>query len=423
MNSIDGRAAATPQPGLEYPIVYTVVTWVRILTVVGALVFGPGWTYMSIRPPYAHGQVVFNPILMGIDALMIAGLVYGLAWAFTARITLYADRFEQSKPLIRRALGLNDITGRRYTTGRGAGYPMIVPKTGVAFSIDTTSYGLDERFNRWFMQLPDVEKIERDKNTERIRGDAALGATPAERIAADAARKQNLIAAGGLLAAASFALFLISITSREYFAGFFIANALLPWMAFFLMAFYRDQVAGPDGGKLMFLPLAVIVPVLSLGGLATENARLIDPTAVIAWGLAVGVILLLAGRSFLAAQSKTGPNLRGSIVLMLIFLPFAWVYAGGTIALANRTMDGAPPEIVPTKVIGKYVQRGKSSTHYYVRVAGSARLEDGTSIRVGGNQYSQTNKGDVVCVAVHPGRLGFPWMEPMNCSSEQGSSG
>lgn len=59
-----------------------------------------------------------------------------------AQITLYADRFEQRKSFISRVLHISDITGRRYRSG----YPVIVPKSGIPFSIDSTSYGLDRRF-------------------------------------------------------------------------------------------------------------------------------------------------------------------------------------------------------------------------------------------------------------------------------------
>ena len=157
MHPIDETAAAVRRPDLEYPIVYNVVTWIRILTVTAALVIGPGWTYMTLYPTYAHGRMVFNPILVSADIMMMAGLAYGIAWAFTARITLYADRFEQRKPFIHRVLELDDIAGRRYTRSPGAGYPVIVPKSGRVFSIDSTSYGLDERFRRWLEKLPDLK--------------------------------------------------------------------------------------------------------------------------------------------------------------------------------------------------------------------------------------------------------------------------
>lgn len=157
MSSNDGAAAVEGWPDPDYPIVYTVVPWVRAVTVLGALVAGCLGTYTAFHPPYAHGRIVFNPILASVDVILLAGLAYGVAWALTARITLHADRFEQRKPFIHRVLGLGDIAGRRYTTGRGEGYPVIVPKQGMAFSIDSTSYGLDERFRRWFIRLPNLQ--------------------------------------------------------------------------------------------------------------------------------------------------------------------------------------------------------------------------------------------------------------------------
>ena len=157
MSFVDEKAVVAGQSGLEYPVVYRVVPWVRILVVLGALIFGLAWTHMTFSPPHVHGKAVIKSILVGVDALLIAGLAYGVAWALTAKITLHADRFEQRKPFIRRVLRTDDILGRRYTKGRGAGYPVIVPKSGAAFSIDSTSYGLDGRFNHWFDQFPDLD--------------------------------------------------------------------------------------------------------------------------------------------------------------------------------------------------------------------------------------------------------------------------
>jgi len=406
---------ATPQQDIRYPVVYNVVAWVRVLMVVMGLAFSSAWTYMSLRPPYAHGETVFNPVLLGIDVLIIAGFAYGIAWAFTARISLYADRFEQDKPFVHRMLELNNMAGRRYTAGRGSGYPVIVPKTGRPFSIDKTSYGLDERFNRWFQQIPDLQKIERDQHLERIRNDTVLGATPDERIAANTARRKNFVLIGVLLAIASFLLFLTVSRSHEHLAAFLASAAILPWATLFLAIFYRDQTAGPDGKSFIFLPLSIILPALAVGVAAIDNARLMHPKGIFIWGLAMGIALMLAGRSLLAALSKPNSKSRDLNVLMVLYLPFAFIYASGTLALANRTMDSLPAQIVSTEVVGKYVQHGKSSTNYYLQLENSAVLGTGPSIRVERGQYAQAIKGKAICVAVHPGRLSFPWMEAISC--------
>jgi hypothetical protein len=140
----------------DYPIVYKVVPWVRALTALAALAFTVDMSYQVLMLSRTQGVIAVNPFPASICVLMAALLAYAVVWAFTARITLYAGRFEQRKPFIERKLQLCDITGRRYTKGPGAGYPVIVPKGTMSFSIDTTSYGLDERFNRWFLNLKDL---------------------------------------------------------------------------------------------------------------------------------------------------------------------------------------------------------------------------------------------------------------------------
>jgi tetratricopeptide (TPR) repeat protein len=221
MSTVEERTRASSQVDLEYPIVYNVVTWVRVLAVLGGLGFGLAWNYMTFCPPYAHGQIVFNPALVCVDVLMMAGLAYGIAWAFTARITLYGDRFEQRKPFLRRSIRINDIAGRRYTTGRGAGYPVIVPKHGVSFSMDSTSYGLDERFNRWFTSLPDLQEMQQEEVLERVRNDVSLGPTPEARIEANAVKTRNRAIMGRALSVAALALVGFSIRNHEYLSGMF----------------------------------------------------------------------------------------------------------------------------------------------------------------------------------------------------------
>lgn len=158
MNPMDEQASSSDQSGNGYPMVYRVVTWARITTVIAWLFIGPGLTYGTIfyPPPHAGGE--FYATFAGIDVTLLAGTVYAITWAFTARIILYENRFEQRKPFIHRVLDIGDIKGRRLTTGRGAGHPVIVPMPGkgISFSMDETAYGFDERFYRWFNRLPDL---------------------------------------------------------------------------------------------------------------------------------------------------------------------------------------------------------------------------------------------------------------------------
>jgi len=144
------------QSGNGYPVVYKVVPLARASIVAVTIAFIVGMSYQVLRQLGAQGSIAIDPFLTSICVFLAALLAYLVVWAFTARITLYADRFEQRKPFIQRTLHLSEIAGRRYTKGPGSGYPMIVPKDTMSFSIDTTSYGLDERFNRWFLNLKNL---------------------------------------------------------------------------------------------------------------------------------------------------------------------------------------------------------------------------------------------------------------------------
>lgn len=410
------RSTVATPPELKYPLVYKVTAWARVLTVLVALVLGPVWIHLSIYPPYGHGALVLDSFALGSGLPVAAFLVYGIAWALTARITVHADRFEQHKPFVHRVLALNEIAGRRYTTGRAPGYPVIVLKSGSSFSIDKNAYALDERFNQWFVQLPDLQQLEREQERERIRNDPRLGATVEERVAAHAARRLSFGVMGGVLAAVSSALFVFAMIDRDYLVVSLVLNAILPWASLLVMAFYMDQMAGPDSEAFVFFPFVIVVPVLSLGMVAFNSACLIEPRAALVWGWVLGVALWLAGRMLLGMLSRIELRLHGSILPTLAFLPLAWGYASATLALANRTLDAGSPHLVQTTVTGKYAQHGKRTWSYYVRVAGLVSPGSDTSIRVDDDQYEQLRDGDAFCVTVHPGRFGFPWMETVSCS-------
>jgi hypothetical protein len=411
MGISEPKSAVEPSMVQSYPVAYKVVTWVRIVTVTVALAFGFAWTYLMFHPGYAHGELVFNPTLIGFDALVIAAAFYSIAWALTAQITLYADRFEQRKPFINRVLRITDIAGRRYRSG----YFVIVPKSGTPVPIDKTSYGLDRTFEQWFLRLPDLQKIAAEKNLERIRNDASLGATPGERIAADGARKQRFGLIGGCLAVASFVLFYACMLTHDHLAVLAGISAFLPWAALLLIRIYKDQVAGPDSGKAGFIVLPFFMPVGALGMLAVQNAALLDPKGVIAYGFVVGAVLLFV---LFRALHQPDSSARQKLVLVLVFLPFIWLYSGSLLALGNRLLDGGPYQVIPTTVLGKHMQRGKSGRTYYLEISGWNGMPEGARIRVEGYQYIEVNKGDALCMALYPGRFGFRWMKGINCAGQ-----
>lgn len=137
----------------SYPITYRVRPWIRLL----AAGFAVALACLLLALLTGSFHVDRSGLAFGLFAFAAAFAVYGVAWAFTACITIRADCFEQRKPFVHRALTVTEIEGRRYTRAPGAGYPVIVPKTGAPFSIDSVSYGLDRRFDRWFLRLKDLD--------------------------------------------------------------------------------------------------------------------------------------------------------------------------------------------------------------------------------------------------------------------------
>lgn len=161
----DEKAAAARQLHLDYPITYSVLPGFRAFYVAGALFLGPGLTYLIFR--ILHGQLTSDPLAVGFCSLSMVGCTYLVAWAFGARITLYADRFEVRGPLHHRVHKIGDIIGRRYALGKDGRpvnpYLVTKPKFSLQFDIDWRTYNVDERFVQWFLQFPDLDKARQEK--------------------------------------------------------------------------------------------------------------------------------------------------------------------------------------------------------------------------------------------------------------------
>jgi len=143
----------TGEQGDSYTAVYKVRLWVRACVVGMAIV--PASLLFAAITGTMHTKS--DGLAYSLIAFATAFAVYGLVWALTAKITICMDRFEQRKPFVHRVLPVTGIAGRRYTKAPGWGYPVIVPKAGRPFSIDSVSYGLDRRFDKWFLRLKDLD--------------------------------------------------------------------------------------------------------------------------------------------------------------------------------------------------------------------------------------------------------------------------
>ena len=147
---------------MSYPIVYRVTTLSRI----GLIFFGIffctgafGLVFRCIENPFRNAQI--NLIFCVLAIGLIAVGVYQICSATYASLTLWVDAVEIRKPLGARKYRLDEIAGRRRTTGPGGRYPVIVTKGGRSISLDSAALGLDRRFWDWFNELPDVSTSSR----------------------------------------------------------------------------------------------------------------------------------------------------------------------------------------------------------------------------------------------------------------------
>lgn len=407
----EGTAWGGQYSATRYPIVYRVVTWVRVASLLVALLMAGGFGAMAFQPLLAGPNVPLNSVWVCADVCLTLLMLYLVWWALTAQIALREDAIEQYKPLFRRVFRVDDIKGRRYTTK--GNYPMIFPRSGAAFSIDSTSYGLDSRFDEWFAKLPDLKQIEAKEDIERVRNDPTLGSTPTERIAEDARRRKTFVTAGGCLTVVSMIVFFAGMMFPGVSMPVILVAAVVPWCAVALGRMYKDQWFRSNGNNAAVAVLPMMMPIFTLMLLAINSSGLLHSNGVIVWGMAVGLPLWLAAISLFA---KPSASIQQALAAPLIFLPFAWLYGGSLLALGNRMFDQVPPQVFQTEVVGKYLVRGKGGPSHYLELAGWGPETQGTNLRVDSARYFEAKHGDVVCMGLHPGKFGFPWMHSIACT-------
>ena len=104
----EGTVRGGQYSATRYPIVYRVVTWVRIASIVVALFIAGGFSAMAFQPLLAAPNVPLSPVLVCIDVCLTSLMLYLVWWAFTAQIVLREDAIEQSKPFFRRVLRVSE---------------------------------------------------------------------------------------------------------------------------------------------------------------------------------------------------------------------------------------------------------------------------------------------------------------------------
>lgn len=395
----------------RYPLVYRVTFASRIAAVTLCVIFGVGGSMLlGFTVLQWSENIVANLFLGFLAATLTLGSIGGLVYAFRARITIGRDAIELRR--LFRTIRLNrcDILGRRYNVGRGGTkYPVLVLRHGASLVLQPDDFGLDGWFDAWFLALPDLDAADRTAALDAVAKDASLGATVRERLdRLAAARRLSKIL--NLLALAMGAWALVFPRPYQWAVA---ALALLPWVAAGMLwsrpnLYQVDFRPGDVKAPLFGLILA---PVAVLGMRALLDVTLIDLKALCVWGMVAGLATFLA--LVAAPHGETGPSSQRK-ALALILLPFFLAYGISLVALVDTAWDEASPVLYKATITGKYVHRGKSRS-YYLELSPWNPGIDENEIRVPGHYYYSVEKGDAICVRLHPGVFGLRWVGVGGC--------
>lgn len=190
--------------------------------------------------------------------------------------------------------------------------------------------------------------------------------------------------------------------------------AVVPWVALAGMWRLRSvQGAHARNGPSEILAVPVLLPGLALTARALMDVaplRVLDAAVpiLVAWAAFVG-----------ACAAVTSRRERGSEHLVgALFLGVFW--AVGVTLVVNAWSDDAAPTRYETRVARRYISDGKHHPRVLV-LAPWGPLRAADERVVADDLYNATPEGSRVCVELHPGALGTPWVRYryQPCSASQ----
>ncbi|AIF46320.1 hypothetical protein [Dyella japonica] len=411
MSDVQGVLGKDWHRDIRYPLVFTVTRGQKIACWLLGVLFGSmgvGVLFLTGQGRMERGGAFLTGAI-GLCLLYVP--IYCALYASRARVTLEANAIEVRKAFSRRRVETRDIRGRRMMQGRGGIYPVIVPKAGTALRLEGSIFGLDDRFKAWFNALPDLDGQERTETLAEVSRDASLGASPQERMA----KLEKAKTLGKGLGAAATALAFWGFFYPQPYGLVIAAAALVPWVAVLLLWVRPSlfQLDGRPGDVKPNLAALVLMPPLMLAMRAIRDLTVVDLGHLFLWGAVLAAPLYLA--LLLAPQSGSTP-MRGRVALRLLLVPFVVAYGVGLLALTDAMWDHARPEVVETTITGKDVSRGRSTTYYVHLAPWSTNIHE-DRIAVTRAYYESAQKGDSVCIRLHPGKFNLRWMQLGGCST------
>ncbi|HET6554077.1 MAG TPA: hypothetical protein VFG49_11125 [Dyella sp.] len=409
MSDMQGVLGKDWQRDIRYPLVYRVTTGQKVACGFLGVLFGAMGIGLLYLLQTGHSDGLATAFLAFMAMCLLAIPVYAFAYASNASVTLEANAIEIRKAFGSRRLERAGIEGRRLMRGRNAVYPLIVPKQGAPMQIARSTFGLDDRFNAWFDDLPDLDEKERVATLAMVERDVTLGSNAQERLATlEKAKKM-----GKVLNLLPMILLAWSFMYPQPYAAVVACAAVLPWVAI-VLSWAKPNLYQLDGKQSDVRPnvaVLLIMPPMVLALRALLDVHIVDLQPLFLWGAVLGLPLCLA--VVLTPKTST-PASKKPWVLPLVMLPFVAAYGVGLLAIVDTMWDEAPAQVFQTSISGKHVSHGKSTTYeVYLAPWNDTIHED--SITVSRSYFDAVNKGDAVCVRLHPGKFGLRWMQLGSC--------
>ena len=114
-------------------------------------------------------------------------------------------------------------------------------------------------------------------------------------------------------------------------------------------------------------------------------------------------------------------RLESPIQFFAVLAVLGGIYGATAAALADVRFDASPGAVFATEVRGSHISNGKS-THYYLDLAPWGPGRTTSSVVVSRDAFEAARVGDPMCVTLHPGALGDPWVTFAGCQARQTAS-
>lgn len=189
-----------------------------------------------------------------------------------------------------------------------------------------------------------------------------------------------------------------------------VVCALAPVASWALCLWSGRQLALVErrGGGRIALDSLAWMPALGLALRALIDVQLFDWQGLLAGGVVVGA-------AFTAITWRVDP---ASFAMKLIWGFIAILgatYGWGLLALIDKDFDSSPAAVYRTEVLDKQVSHGRSTTHRLSLSPWGPQTKAG-AVDVDRGFYDQVEKGQTICVALHPGFLRARWFALSNCA-------